>query len=134
MVGGHYTYAEVPLFDDLKELFGFTRNNYDKLGHIAQGFVPALVAREILIRKQVVAVAAWRTFFILCICLAISAFYEIVEWWVALATGENAEAFLALQGYTWDTQSDIWYALLGAVAGLLLLSRVHDRQLADIDS
>ena len=132
MVGGHYTYAEVPLFDDLKEVFGFTRNNYDKLGHIAQGFVPALAAREILIRKQVVNGAGWRTFFILSVCLAISAFYEIIEWWVALATGDNAEAFLALQGYTWDTQSDMWLAVLGAAAGLLLLSRVHDRQLADI--
>ncbi len=133
LVGGHYTYAEVPLFDDLKEVFGFTRNNYDKLGHIAQGFVPALVAREIIIRKNIINGAGWRTFFILSVCLAVSALYEIIEWWVALATGDNAEAFLALQGYTWDTQSDMWLAVLGAVAGLLLLSRVHDRQLSDIE-
>ena len=133
MIGGHYTYAEVPLFDDLKEVFGFTRNNYDKLGHIAQGFVPALVAREIIIRKNIINGAGWRTFFILSVCLAVSALYEIIEWWVALATGDNAEAFLALQGYTWDTQSDMWLALLGAVAGLLLLSRAHDRQLSDIE-
>lgn len=133
MIGGHYTYAEVPLFDDLKEVFGFTRNNYDKLGHIAQGFVPALVAREIIIRKNIINGAGWRTFFILSVCLAVSALYEIIEWWVALATGDNAEAFLALQGYTWDTQSDMWLAVLGAVAGLLLLSRVHDRQLSDIE-
>lgn len=133
MVGGHYTYAEVPLFDDLKEVFGFTRNNYDKVGHIAQGFVPALVAREIIIRKQLINGDAWRSFFIISVCLAVSALYEIIEWWVALASGESAEAFLGLQGYTWDTQSDMWLALLGAVAGLLLMSRVHDRQLADLE-
>jgi putative membrane protein len=132
MVGGHYTYAEVPLFDQLKDVFGFTRNNYDKVGHLAQGFVPALVAREILIRLEVVNGAAWRNFFILCFCLAVSAFYEIIEWWVAVSTGDNAEAFLALQGYAWDTQSDMWFALLGAIAGLLLLGRVHDRQLSDL--
>lgn len=132
MIGGHYTYAEVPLFDYFKELFGFSRNNYDKVGHIVQGFVPALVAREIIIRKSLIAGAAWRDFFIVSLCLAISAFYEIIEWWVALATGGDAEAFLALQGYSWDTQSDMWYALLGAVAGLLLLSRMHDKQLADL--
>ena len=132
MVGGHFTYAEVPLFDYLKDLFGFARNNFDKLGHIAQGFVPALVAREILIRKNVIAGAAWRNFFIICVCLAVSAFYEIIEWWVAVASGENAEAFLALQGYAWDTQSDMWFAFLGAVAGLVLLGRLHDRQLAGL--
>jgi len=132
MVGGHYTYAEVPLFEQLKDVFGFARNNYDKVGHLAQGFVPALVAREILIRLEVINGAAWRNFFILCFCLAVSALYEIIEWWVAVSTGDNAEAFLALQGYAWDTQSDMWYALLGAVAGLVLLSRVHDKQLADL--
>jgi len=132
MVGGHYTYAEVPLFEQLKDVFGFARNNYDKVGHLAQGFVPALVAREILIRLEVINGAAWRNFFILCFCLAVSALYEIIEWWVAVSTGDNAEAFLALQGYAWDTQSDMWYALLGAVAGLVLFSRVHDKQLADL--
>jgi len=132
MIGGHYTYAEVPLFEQLKDVFGFTRNNYDKLGHLAQGFVPALVAREILIRLEVINGAAWRNFFIVSFCLAVSAFYEIIEWWVAVSTGDNAEAFLALQGYVWDTQSDMWYALIGAVAGLALLGRVHDKQLADL--
>jgi len=132
MVGGHYTYAEVPLFDQLKDVFGFTRNNYDKVGHLAQGFVPALVAREVLIRLEVINGAAWRNFFIICFCLAVSAFYEIIEWWVAVSTGDNAEAFLALQGYAWDTQSDMWFALIGAVAALALLGRVHDKQLADL--
>jgi putative membrane protein len=132
MVGGHYTYAEVPLFEQFKEIFGFARNNYDKVGHLAQGFVPAMVAREVLIRNDVINGAAWRNFFILCLCLAVSALYEIIEWWVAVATGDNAEAFLALQGYSWDTQSDMWYALVGAAAALLLLARVHDRQLADL--
>lgn len=130
MVGGHYTYAEVPLFDYFKDLFGFTRNNFDKLGHLAQGFVPALVARELLIRKNVIAGSLWRNFFIICFCLAVSAFYEIIEWWVALASGEGADAFLGTQGYIWDTQSDMWFALMGAVAGLILLSKWHDRQLA----
>lgn len=131
MVGGHYTYAEVPLFDNL---FGFERNNYDKVGHFAQGFVPALVAREILMRKNVVNGAMWRNMFIVSICLAFSAFYELIEWWVALASGEDAEAFLGTQGYVWDTQSDMFLALIGAICSLVLLSRVHDRQLKKITS
>ncbi|MBV1871358.1 MAG: DUF2238 domain-containing protein, partial [Gammaproteobacteria bacterium] len=102
MIGGHYTYAEVPLFDGL---FGSQRNNYDKLGHFFQGFVPALLAREILIRKTVVNGEHWRSIIIISICLAFSAFYELIEWWVALASGEDAEAFLGTQGYVWDTQS-----------------------------
>jgi len=126
MVGGHYTYAEVPFFDGL---FGSERNNYDKLGHLFQGFVPALLAREIFIRKNVVNGAIWRSVIIVSICLAFSAFYELLEWWVALATGEGAEAFLGTQGYAWDTQSDMGFALLGAVLSLLTLSSVHDRQL-----
>lgn len=129
MVGGHYTYAHVPLFDALREAFGWQRNNYDKLGHLLQGFVPALVAREILLRHQVVAVAAWRNFFIVCFCLALSAFYELLEWWVALIAGGGAEAFLGTQGYEWDTQSDMAWALGGAVLALASLSRWHDRQL-----
>jgi putative membrane protein len=130
MVGAHYTYAEVPQFNDLRDLLGWSRNNYDKLGHFAQGFVPALVAREIVSRKGVIDGPAWRVFFILCFSLALSAFYELIEWWVALASGEDAEAFLGTQGYVWDTQSDMGLALAGAATALLLLSRLHDRQLA----
>jgi putative membrane protein len=106
MVGGHYTYAEVPLFDWFKEWFGATRNNYDKLGHLAQGFVPLLIARELVIRKQIIRGRAWQHFFCVCFCLAFSALYELLEWAVALASGESAEAFLGTQGYIWDTQSD----------------------------
>lgn len=132
MVGGHYTYAEVPLFDYLKPVFGFERNNYDKLGHFFQGFVPAMVAREILIRKAVVSFAAWRNFFIVCFCLAFSAFYELIEWFVALSSGSSAEAFLGTQGYIWDTQSDMLAALIGAILALLLLGGTHDKQLATL--
>lgn len=126
MVGGHYTYAEVPFFDGL---MGAERNNYDKVGHFFQGFVPALLAREILIRKAVVNGNLWRNIFIISVCLAFSAFYELIEWWVALATGDNAESFLGTQGYVWDTQSDMGFALFGACCCLLTLSRIHDRQL-----
>ncbi len=126
MVGGHYTYAEVPFFD---RLFGSERNNYDKLGHLFQGFVPAMIAREILIRKRVVPSRGWRNFFILCFVLALSAFYELIEWWVALASGAAADAFLGMQGDLWDTQSDMLFALAGGAAALLLLGRIHDRAL-----
>ncbi|GAB6260094.1 DUF2238 domain-containing protein [Photobacterium sp. R1] len=129
MVGGHYTYAEVPWFDNL---FGAERNNYDKVGHFFQGFVPAILAREILIRKQIINGAFWVSFVSVSICLAFSAFYELIEWWVALATGENAEAFLGTQGYVWDTQSDMGFALLGALSAILLLSRWHNGQLATV--
>lgn len=125
MIGGHYTYAEVPYGD----LLGTGRNNFDKLGHLAQGFIPALVAREILMRKSVVRSKQWLNFFVVTSCLAISAFYELIEWWVAELSGESAEAFLGTQGYLWDTQSDMAFALLGAILSLLLLSKIHDRQL-----
>ena len=130
MVGGHYTYAEVPLFDWIKEVFHQSRNNYDKVGHLAQGFIPAILARELLIRKHVVTASrAWLNYIVLSIILAFSAFYELIEWWVAVATGDDAEAFLGTQGYVWDTQSDMMYALIGGVAALVILSRLHDRQL-----
>ena len=129
MVGGHYTYALVPAGEWLREAFDQTRNNYDKLGHFVQGFVPAIVARELLIRLKVVVRAGWRDFLVVCICLAISAFYELIEWWVALLSGEAAQAFLGTQGYVWDTQSDMAWALFGAVSSLLLLGTWHDRQL-----
>jgi len=129
MVGGHYTYAEVPLFDTLREVFDLGRNDYDKLGHFAQGFVPAMIVRELLVRKQVINGVAWRNFFIVCFCLAFSAFYELIEWFVAELSGNGAEAFLGTQGYIWDTQSDMLFALIGALTALVLLSGVHDRQL-----
>jgi len=129
MVGGHYTYAEVPLFDTIKEVFNFERNNYDKVGHFVQGFVPAIIAREILIRKRVVNGRCWLNVFIISICLAFSAVYELIEWWVAISTGENAEAFLGTQGDIWDTQSDMALALLGAFCAIIFLTKYHDKQL-----
>lgn len=132
MIGGHYTYALVPWFDWLWELIGSQRNNYDKIGHLAQGFIPAIAAREILLRFEVVRGKGWLAFLVVCFCLALSAFYELLEWWVALLSEEAAEAFLGTQGYVWDTQSDMWYALLGAVVALLLLSKLHDRQLQEL--
>lgn len=130
MVGGHYTYAEVPLFDMIKEFFDQARNNYDKVGHLAQGFIPAILARELLIRKEVISGSKiWLNYIILSIILGFSAFYELIEWWVALLSGEDAEAFLGTQGYIWDTQSDMGYALLGGIIALLLLSKWHDKQL-----
>jgi putative membrane protein len=129
MVGGHYTYAEVPLFDWLEGALQSGRNNYDKLGHFAQGFVPAIIAREILIRNSVINGRAWLNILVVSVCTAFSALYELFEWWVALLTGESAEGFLGTQGYVWDTQSDIALALLGAISALTFLARQHDRQL-----
>jgi putative membrane protein len=129
MVGGHYTYAEVPLGDWMGQLMGWERNNYDKLGHFAQGFVPAILARELLVRKQVVQGRGWLSFLVLSVCLGFSAFYELIEWWVALLSEQAAESFLGTQGYVWDTQSDMAWALFGATSALLLLSRWHDRQI-----
>lgn len=133
IVGGHYTYAEVPLFDDMKQWFGWERNNYDKLGHFVQGFVPAMIARELMIRLNVFNSAKWRTFFIISFCLGFSAFYELIEWWVALLSGQAAEAFLGTQGYVWDTQSDMGWCLLGAIIALLTFSKWHDKQLGRLD-
>ena len=130
MVGGHYTYAEVPLFDWIKEVLHQDRNNFDKVGHFMQGFEPAILAREILIRLKVVKPSRmWLNCIVLNIVLAFSAFYELIEWWVALASGEGAEAFLGTQGYVWDTQSDMMFALVGGITALLLLGRWHDRQI-----
>ncbi|MEC4748325.1 DUF2238 domain-containing protein [Methylomicrobium sp. Wu6] len=132
LIGGHYTYAEVPLFDTIKEIFGFERNNYDKLGHFMQGFNPAIVSREILIRNDVVRTRNWLNFMIVCFCLALSAVYEMIEWWAALFSEDGAEAFLGTQGYPWDTQSDMAFALAGATLALMTLSRAHDRQLTNL--
>ena len=131
-VGARYTYAEVPLFDWLAQVMGSERNNYDKVGHFAQGFVPVILAREIMLRNGVLKVGAWCQFLSVCFVLAFSAFYELIEWWVAAATGEDAEAFLGTQGYVWDTQSDMFLALIGGICGLLLLTRLHNRQMSRI--
>lgn len=132
MIGGTYTYARVPLGFQLADFFGLGRNPYDKIGHFFQGFVPALAAREILIRGQYVRGRKMLAFVVICIVLAISASYELIEWAVAIALGQGADAFLATQGDPWDTQSDMFIALIGAVTALLLFSRVHDRQIQRI--
>ncbi len=129
MVGGRYTYAEMPALNWLRDEFHLARNYYDRVGHFAQGFVPAMVAREILLRHGVLRRGAWLLFLVSCTALAISATYELLEWWVAVSTGEAAEAFLGTQGDVWDTQWDMFMALVGALAAQLALARLHDRQL-----
>jgi putative membrane protein len=133
-VGGHYTYARVPLFDWLRPIFGWHRNHYDRLGHFLQGFVPAIIAREVMIRLGVVNRKKWIPFLVVCVCLAISAFYELVEWWTALSSGSAANDFLGTQGDVWDTQEDMCLALIGAVCALVFLSYFHDRALRKIPS
>lgn len=132
-VGGHYTYARVPAFDWLRPIFGWERNHYDRLGHLMQGFVPAIIAREIFIRFNLVDRKKWIPFFVVSVCLAISAFYELLEWWTALISGSAADDFLGSQGDVWDTQADMALALTGALCALLFLSYFHDRALRKID-
>ena len=134
MVGGHYTYAEVPLGEWIQQLFDQSRNNYDKLGHLAQGFVPAIVAREVFLRLGVIARHGWLSLITVSFCLAVSALYELIEWWVALISGEAADSFLGTQGYVWDTQSDMFLAMVGAILALLLLGRLHDRQIRALEA
>jgi putative membrane protein len=129
MLGGHYTYAKVPLGFWMQDVFGFARNHYDRIGHFAQGFVPALVAREILLRRSPLTRGKWLFVIVLALCLAISACYEFVEWFAALMGGESADAFLGTQGDVWDTQWDMFMALIGALTAQLTLARVQDRQL-----
>lgn len=129
MLGGYYTYAEVPLFNDLRDAFDLSRNHYDRVAHVAQGFIPAILAREILIRRSPLQPGKWLFFLVTCFCLALSAFYEFIEWWAALLSEEAAAAFLGTQGDHWDTQWDMFLAFLGAMAGQLLLARLHDRQI-----
>ncbi|MBA3846870.1 MAG: DUF2238 domain-containing protein [Planctomycetes bacterium] len=129
IIGGHYTYAEVPAGFWVRDLLGLERNHYDRLGHFMQGFVPAILARELLLRTSPLR-GRWLPVLVTCVCLAFSAFYELIEWWTAAATGEDATAFLGTQGDPWDTQWDMFLALIGAIAAQLLLSRWHDRQLA----
>jgi putative membrane protein len=133
MLGGHYTYAKVPLGFWMEDWFGFARNNYDRIGHFAQGFVPALVAREILLRRSPLTRGKWLFFIVTSICLAVSACYEFVEWGAALAGGSSADAFLGTQGDVWDTQWDMFMALIGALTAQILLARVQDRQIAQVD-
>jgi putative membrane protein len=130
MLGGHYTYAEVPLGFWMRDALGLARNHYDRIGHLAQGFVPAILAREILLRKTPLRPGAWLFFLVTCVCMAISVFYEFIEWWTAVATGEAAQAFLGTQGDVWDTQWDMFLCLLGSLAAQITLSRLHDRQIA----
>ncbi|MBQ20838.1 MAG: DUF2238 domain-containing protein [Vicingaceae bacterium] len=132
-VGGHYTYAEVPFFDWIKETFDLSRNNYDKVGHFAQGFIPAMIVRELFMRKNIITNKKWLNFVVVCICLSFSAVYEFLEWWIALFSGENADAFLGTQGYIWDTQSDMFYATIGAITMLFLLAKVQDKNISKLN-
>jgi putative membrane protein len=132
-LGGHYTYAEVPLFDWIKDTFNHSRNNYDKLGHFAQGFVPAMITRELFIRKNVVANKNYFNFIIIAICLAISGAYEWIEWWVSIGTDEGGDAFLGTQGYVWNTQSDMLLATIGASCMLIFLSKKHDDAINNLE-
>lgn len=132
-IGGHYTYAEVPFFDYIKEVFHQSRNNYDKVGHFAQGLVPAMIIRELFIRKKVISNQSFFNFIIVSICLAISAAYEFIEWFVSIATGDGGDAFLGTQGYVWDTQSDMLFATIGAISGLILFSKIQDKFIQKID-
>ena len=132
LIGAHYTYSRMPAFNWLRDTFDLSRNHYDRFGHIAQGFVPAILARELLLRTSPLKRGKWFFFIIVCICLAISAFYELLEWWVAAATGTAADLFLALQGDIWDTQKDMALCLWGAVVALLALGKIHDKALAEV--
>ena len=132
LIGGHYTYAEVPLFNWIRDHFHLGRNHYDRVGHFAQGFIPAILAREILLRKTPLVRGGWLTYIVLSVCLAFSAFYELIEWWTALLTGEAATAFLGTQGDVWDTQWDMFLALTGAALSLATLPTSHDRQLTKL--
>jgi putative membrane protein len=132
-VGGHYTYARVPLFDWLRPIFGWQRNHYDRLGHLMQGLVPAIIAREILLRSNVLNRKNWLPFVVVSICLGISAFYELIEWWTALLSGSAATDFLGTQGDVWDTQEDMFLALIGAVSALVLLPAIHNRAIRNLE-
>lgn len=135
MLGGHYTYARVPLGDWVADLLDLSRNHYDRLGHFAQGFVPAIIAREVFLRTSPLRPGKWLFFFVTATCLAISAFYEFTEWWAALLGGESATAFLGTQGDVWDTQWDMFLCFVGAMTAQLLFARRHDaelRTLADV--
>ena len=131
-IGGHYTYAREPFFEWLRPIFGWQRNHFDRLGHFAQGFVPAMIARELFIRFRIVARRGWMNFLIVTVCMTISAFYELIEWCAAALSGSATTAFLATQGDVWDTQKDMLLALIGASCALVFLSRLHDRALLKV--
>jgi putative membrane protein len=132
MIGGHYTYARVPLFDWIRDAFHLSRNHYDRVGHFMQGFMPAILAREILLRKTPLRPGGWLNYIVISVCLAFSAFYEFTEWWTALATGSAATDFLGTQGDPWDTQWDMFMCLIGASTAILTISRRHDKSLAQV--
>jgi len=132
IVGGHYTYARVPIGFWVQDLLDLSRNHYDRVGHFAQGFVPAILAREILLRSSPLRPGKWLFFLVVCVCLAFSAFYELIEWWVAIVGGGSAESFLGTQGDVWDTQWDMFLALLGSLAAQSLLGRAHDRSMQSV--
>jgi putative membrane protein len=134
ILGGHYTYSRVPLGFWLQDLLELSRNHYDRIGHLAQGFVPAILAREILLRRTSLQPGRWLFFLVTCVCLALSAFYELLEWWVAVLGDAAADAFLAMQGDVWDTQWDMLLALIGCLSAQILLARPHDRSMARLDS
>ena len=131
-VGGHYTYAQVPLFEWVKETFHQSRNNYDKVGHFAQGFIPAMVMRELIVRLEIVKRGIWLPFLTVCVCMTISACYELFEWLVAVLSGQSSEAFLGTQGDVWDTQSDMLFALTGAICMVLFISKIQDKSIRNI--
>lgn len=131
LIGAHYTYAKVPLFDYLRDSLDLSRNNYDKVGHLAQGFIPALVIREILIRTSPLRPGKWLFFLVISAALAISAFYELIEWWTSLYLGGAADDFLGTQGYVWDTQSDMFFALIGAISSQVLFRNYLDKKIND---
>jgi putative membrane protein len=133
MVGGHYTYAEVPLFNWIRDNFHLARNHYDRVGHFAQGFVPAIITREILLRRTPLLPGAWLNFLTITVCQAISAWYEFIEWWTAVAGGAKSDAFLGTQGDPWDTQWDMFTCLIGVTVALLTIRKLHDRQLRSIE-
>jgi putative membrane protein len=133
MIGGHYTYARVPIGFWVQDLFGLARNHYDRLGHLAQGFIPAILVREILIRKSPLVPGKWIFFLVVCVCLALSAFYEFIEWWTALAEGPAAVDFLGTQGDIWDTQWDMFMAFIGAIIAQIVLSKIHDSEMRHLE-
>lgn len=133
-IGGHYTYAQVPLFNWVKEVFHQSRNNYDKLGHFFQGFVPAFIVREIFIRESVILKKSWLAVLTVCVCATISMFYEFIEWFVSVASGSSGDAFLGTQGDIWDTQSDMLFAVIGATCMVLFFSKWHNKQISGMQA